>query len=168
MLRGGCAERPVRRPSLSHTLPADVRVLRDLIERRVFRYVVAYAAAAWGVLEVIDQLVGNDVLPQVAYRIVLTLALCALPGALIVSWFHGAEGRQQIPPVERGVLAVGAVIALTTLCCVAKLPASADAACTLGAPATTENPARVAVLYMEPRGGEEAEFLASGLTEALI
>ncbi len=37
-----------------------------------------------------------------------------------------------------------------------------------GALAPTENPARVAVLYMDSRGGEEAEFLASGLTETLI
>lgn len=168
MLRGGCAERPVRRPSLSHTLPADVRVLRDLIERRVFRYVVAYAAASWGVLEVIDQLVGNDVLPQVAYRIVLTLAICGLPGALIVSWFHGAKGRQEIPPIERWLLAAVAVFALTTTGFVTKMTAGADAARPVAALSPTENPARVAVLYMEPRGGEEAEFLASGLTEALI
>src|SRR5690606_1179349 len=125
MLRGGCAERPVRRPSLSHTLPADVRVLRDVIERRGFRYVVGYAAASWGVLEVIDQLVGNDVLPQVAYRIVLTLAICGLPGVLIVSWLHGAKGRQEIPPIERWLLAAVAVFALTTTGFVTKMTAGA-------------------------------------------
>ncbi len=144
-----------------------MRILRDLIERRVFRYVVAYAAASWAALQVIDQLVGNDMLPALAYRIVLTLVLCGLPGALVVSWFHGARGRQEIPAIERWVLAAVVVFALGTTGFVTKLsstPAPGSAAVL----APSENPARVAVLYMEPRGGEEAAFLASGLTEALI
>lgn len=144
-----------------------MRIFRDLIERRVFRYVVAYAAASWAALQVVDQLVGNGVMPALAYRIVLTLAICGLPGALVVSWFHGAKGRQEIPAIERWVLVAVAIFALGTTGFVTKL-STAGAAGAASALGPTENPARVAVLYMEPRGGEEAEFLASGLTEALI
>ena len=67
-----------------------MQFLRDLIERRVFRHLVAYGAGSWAVLELIDQLVGNEMLPAVAYRVVLTLVICGLPGALVLSWCRGA------------------------------------------------------------------------------
>lgn len=133
----------------------------------MFRYVVAYAAASWAALQVIDQLVGNDVLPSITYRLVLTMAICGLPGAFVVSWFHGARGRQEIPSIERWLLAAVAVFALGTTGFVTRM-SGAEGVRPAAALAPTENPARVAVLYMEPRGGDEAEFLASGLTEALI
>jgi TolB-like protein len=142
-------------------------VLRDLIERRVFRYVVAYAAASWVGLEVIDQLVGNGVLDPVVYKSALTLVICGFPGALIVSWFHGAKGRQEIAGIERWLLGAVVVFALGTTGFVARLSSRPA----VGQPLEllpTENPARVAVLYMDARGGDDAEFLASGLTEALI
>ncbi|HEX6133336.1 MAG TPA: hypothetical protein VFZ24_05220 [Longimicrobiales bacterium] len=144
-----------------------MRLVRDLIERRVFRYVVAYAAIAWGVLQVIDQLVNNELLPMVAYRGVLALVICGLPGALIVSWFHGAKGRQEIPALERWLLGIVAVFALGTTGFYARSTID-PAAIGPAALAATENPARVAVLYMDSRGGEDADFLASGLSETLI
>ncbi|HEX6306855.1 MAG TPA: hypothetical protein VFZ69_01640 [Longimicrobiales bacterium] len=144
-----------------------MRLIRDLIDRRVFRHVIAYAAIGWGLLEVIDQLVGNEVLPVAAYRAALALVLCGLPGALIVSWFHGAKGRQEVPAVERWLLLMVAVFALGTTGFFARTP-MAVAPGTSVELAPTENPARVAVLYMESRGGDDAEFLASGLTETLI
>lgn len=144
-----------------------MQFLRDLIERRVFRYLVAYGAGSWAVLELIDQLVGNEMLPAVAYRVVLTLVICGLPGALVVSWFHGAKGRQEIPPIERWLLAAVAIFALVTTGFVTRMGVG-ESPGPAAALAATEDAARVAVLYMEPRGGDDAEFLASGLTEALI
>lgn len=144
-----------------------MQFLRDLIERRVFRYLVAYAAGSWAALEVIDQLVGNEVLPGVAYRVVLTLVICGVPGALVVSWFHGAKGRQEIPMIERWLLAAVAVFALGTTGFVTTMSVD-EGAGPAGPLLPTEDPARVAVLYMDARGGDDAEFLASGLTEALI
>ncbi len=168
MVKGSAPELPYGALSTSHPIQrTDVRVLRDLIERRVFRYVVAYAAASWAALQVIDQLVGNDVLPSVMYRVVLTLAICGLPGAFVVSWFHGARGRQEIPSIERWLLAAVAMFALGTTGFVTRMSDAGGAHSAAGL-VPTENPARVAVMYMEPRGGDEAEFLASGLTEALI
>jgi TolB-like protein len=144
-----------------------VSFIRDVIDRRIFRYVVAYAAASWALLEVIDQLVGNEVLPQVVYIAALTLVLCGLPGALIVSWFHGAKGRQEVPKIERVLLAVVVIFALGTTGFVARATNTGA----MSGPAElppTEDPSRVAVMYMDARGGEDAEFLASGLTETLI
>jgi TolB-like protein len=144
-------------------------LLHSLRERRIFRYVVAYAAASWAALEVVDQLVGNQILPAFSYRATLSLVLCGFPGALIVSWFHGAKGRQEIPAAERWLLLSVGVFALATTAFIVRSDIQAmDAAGPGFALAPTEDPRRVAVLYFEPRGGPEAEFLASGLTESLI
>jgi len=133
----------------------------------VFRFVVAYAAVSWAALQLIDQLVGNGVLPAVAYRGLLAFVICGSPGALIVSWYHGARGRQEVPAIERWLLAgVGLFAAVTTGFVVRTSGSPTENKAAALAP--TEDPARVAVLYMDARGGQDAEFLASGLTEALI
>lgn len=142
--------------------------ISDLSERRIFRFVVAYGAASWAGLELVDQLVGNDLLPQAVYFATLSLVLCGFPGALIVSWFHGAKGRQEMPRVEKWLLAGVAVFALGTTGFVVRETDTAAGAGLTRELAPTEDPRRVAVLYLDVRGGGDAEFLASGLTETLI
>jgi TolB-like protein len=146
-----------------------VRIVRDIIERRIFRFVIAYCAASWAGLELVDQLVGNELIPPVMYRAFLSLVICGLPGALIVSWFHGAKGRQEVPVIERWLLAGVALFAIGTTGFVARSGLTAEGSAAIMAElAPTQDPSRVAVLYMDARGGGDAEFLASGLTEALI
>lgn len=144
------------------------KLYQDLAERRVFRFVVAYAAFGWALLEVVDQLTGNGILPGWLYRASLALVLCGFPGALIVSWFHGAKGRQEVPPIELWLLGAVAIFAVVTTGFVARSALEADMRSGVVQLADWEDPSRVAVMYFEPRGGGDAEFLASGLTESLI
>ncbi len=145
--------------------------LKELRNRRIPQFVVAYAAGGWAVLEVIDQVSDRGILPGVIYRVALTLFLCGFPGALIVSWFHGAKGAQTAPAVEKLLLALVTVLALGAGVAVARAsiaPASSRPA----GPVVlkpNEDPRRVAVLYFTAEGGgDEAKLLASGLTESLI
>lgn len=141
--------------------------LADLRDRRILRFVLAYAAAAWVVLQVADQLVANELLPRFAYPAVLTLVICGAPGALIVAWFHGAKGRQDVPRTEVWMLSVVAVVAVVATGIVVR-QATARIDPELAVLEGSADPRNVAVLYFEPRGGGDAEFLAPGLTEALI
>jgi TolB-like protein len=151
------------------TGPGPFAFLQRLRERNMVRYVVAYLAAGWLVLQVIGELGDNGILPRVVFRAGFALYLTALPGALIVAWFHGAEGRQDVPRIEKILLGLVGVVALlaTGLVVRANLAAADDSARRVELP-PDEDPTRVAVLYFEPRGGDDAEFLAAGLTEALI
>lgn len=142
--------------------------VRRMRERRLLRYVVAYLAAGWIVLQVIGELGDNGLLPRVVFRAGFALYLAGFPGALIVAWFHGAKGRQDVPRLEKALLALVAVFALATTAFVVRANlASAEGDRRAELP-PDQDPTRVAVLYFEPRGGEDAEFLAAGLTEALI
>ena len=144
--------------------------LKDLRDRRFVQFLVTYAAAGWVALEAVAQVVDRSVFPEVVYRVALTLFLCGIPGALIVTWFHGAKGDQVAPPLEKWLLGLVGVFAIGTSVVVYR----ANREPGLDEPgsvtlAETEDPRRLAVLYFGAQGGgEDAEFLATGLTESLI
>jgi drug/metabolite transporter (DMT)-like permease len=124
--------------------------MQRLGERHMVRYTLAYLAAGWVVLQVIGELGDNGILPPVVFRAAFALYLCALPGALIVSWFHGAKGRQDVPRLEKILLAVVGVFALSATGFVvrANLTPAGELARRVELP-PEEDPTRVAVLYFE-------------------
>jgi TolB-like protein len=141
---------------------------KDLRERRVLQFLVTYVAVGWIALEAVGLLVEQAVLPGWIFRVAFTLFLCGIPGALIVTWFHGAKGDQVAPPVEKWLLGIVGVFAIGASAWVgrASMEPAVDAPVEL---TDTEDPRRVAVLYFGTQGGgEDAEFLAAGLTESLI
>jgi TolB-like protein len=128
-----------------------------------------YLAMAWGVLEAVDHFVGRGFLPEVVYTVVLLFCGFGLPGVFIVSWFHGAKGRQEMPTAEVWLLSALAIVALTVSGFVVKRDISLRGRSVLESLSPTEDPRRIAVLYFEDRSaGGELRFLADGLTETLI
>ena len=131
--------------------------------RRMPQFAAAYGAGAWIVLEVINQLIENDILPRLVYPLALTLVLTLAPGALVMAWFHGERGAQKAPLIEKWLLAGVATLALTSASLVYRgastvLPADTGPAAN-----------RVAVLYFEDRSSDGAlGHIADGLTEGLI
>ena len=114
-------------------------------------------------LEVLDQLIGNEIVPQWMYPLALTLVVTLAPGVLVVSWFHGEKGAQKVPLVEKWILGCVAALALTSTTLVYR--ATATVAPDVNGPAAN----RVAVLYFEDRSpGGEFGYIADGLTEGLI
>jgi TolB-like protein len=143
-------------------------VFENLRRRRVFPWLGAYIAGGFLALEGVDQLVGNEILPGVAYRIALVFYLFGFPGTLILAWFHGEKGAQKPPKIEIWLQSVMLVAALTISGVIINnyraAAASVDEATAAGL-----DPRAVAVLYFEdfsPDG--ELRFAADGLTEALI
>ncbi|MGH7470529.1 MAG: hypothetical protein ACRENP_21500 [Longimicrobiales bacterium] len=134
----------------------------------MFRYLLAYAATTWVILQVVDQLANNAILPRLAYRASFAFFLSGLPGALIVAWFHGARGRQQGSRLELILLSVVAAFALTTTTFVVRADLGRTGSVRRAQLTPEDDPSRLAVLYFEPRGGSDAEFMAAGLTETLI
>ncbi len=80
--------------------PGRGGLFSGLMERRLPQITGAYALVAWLLLQVVDQLADRDVLPEVAYRLVLVAAVTGLPAVLTGAWFHGKRGRQKVEAVE--------------------------------------------------------------------
>jgi serine/threonine protein kinase len=76
----------------------------DLLRRRLPQFVVAAIIAGVGVLGAVDQLTQHDLLPQVVYPLTLIFVLHGVAATAVVSWFHGARGKQRVVAWEIVVL----------------------------------------------------------------
>lgn len=112
-----------RRPSASHLAsrladpeasapgadPGRSGLFWRIRRRRLVQILAAYVAGGFAMLEGVDQLVGQEILPVVTYRIALVTVLGGLPVAAILGWYHGEKGAQRVQPLEVALLvAVGA------------------------------------------------------------
>lgn len=137
----------------------------EIKQRRITQIVIAYLAAGWMAVTVVDQLVDRSVLPEWTYAGVLTLYLFGIGAALTVGWYHGEKGVQKVPAAEMiilGGLALGG--AGTSVSLYRSQAARLDLAAASGLPPTS-----VAVLYFEDASvrGDLAP-VADGITEAII
>ena len=82
--------------------------LQQLQERHVLRTAVLYLGAGWVGLEFIGFVVENYGFQRVVLDCSLLLIGVGFPIALIISWFHGAGGKQNVPRAEG--LMVGTLI----------------------------------------------------------
>lgn len=145
-----------------------MQLLNEIRERRLLPFMGAYMVSGFVGLEGVDQLVGNNLLPALAYRIALVVYLFGVPGSLTIAWFHGAKGRQGFVRTEIIIHVVLSVLAAATIGLVVRSHRTAtrlaEAAASSGLNANS-----IAVLYFEDFGpGGELSFVADGLTEALI
>lgn len=58
---------------------------KSLSTRRVVPWLGAYLAGGFLALEGVDQLVGNELVPAVAYRVVLVLYLFGIPTTIVAA-----------------------------------------------------------------------------------
>ena len=100
------------------------RSISKLKAGRVPQFAAAYGAASWVVLEVLDQLIGNELLPPMVYTLALTLVVTLAPGVLVVAWFHGEKGDQKAPLIEKWILAGVAMLAVASTSVVYRATAS--------------------------------------------
>ena len=139
------------------------RSILHLQVSRLPQFAAAYGAGCWVVLEVVDQLIGNEILPQLFYQLALVLVVTLAPGVLVVAWFHGEKGAQDVPPIEKWLLASVAMLALASTSLVYR------GAGTVLPDDTGPAANRVAVLYLEDLSSDqEFQHVADGLTEGII
>jgi TolB-like protein len=142
-------------------------LFEPLQRRKIIPWLGAYLAGGFLALEGVDQLIGNGLLPGVAYRIALACYLFGIPGSMVAAWFHGEKGQQELSKPEiwmQSVLVLGALITsgLIVRDYQAEQAAMIDVAAEMGL-----DPQGVAILFFEALD-DDYEFAADGLTEALI
>ncbi len=84
--------------------------LQQLIKRRVPQIVIAAAAAAFGLMQLIGLLVEMGTLAQVFFDLTLPFAASGVAAATVMAWFHGEKGRQEANVLEWILLSIIAVI----------------------------------------------------------
>jgi serine/threonine-protein kinase len=71
--------------------------IKELIKRRVPQIVLVAIAVGYGMIEVVETIVGND---SLVFLLTLPFAGCGVLAATIVAWFHGERGRQRTSLLE--------------------------------------------------------------------
>ena len=77
----------------------------------MFRTALIYLGGAWAILEFTGFFVDTYGLSSRIINVVLLLLALGLPAALIIAWYHGEEGPQQVHRTEVSLLVVLAVMA---------------------------------------------------------
>jgi TolB-like protein/Tfp pilus assembly protein PilF len=80
--------------------------LSKLGRRKVVQWGVAYAAAAWTLLQGFAYLSETFHWPELIRPFVTLAIMLGLPVVLVVAWYHGDRGQQRITAVELSILAV--------------------------------------------------------------
>jgi TolB-like protein/Flp pilus assembly protein TadD len=71
-----------------------------LRQRKVVQWGLAYAAAAWGLLQGLEYLATAFDLPAVVLRLGAVAFALGLPIVLVVAWYHGERGEQGVSRTE--------------------------------------------------------------------
>lgn len=91
------------------------RLYSKLQKRRIPEVVAGSAAVGWVSLEVVDQLVNQDLLGALSYRVTLSTVIATVAAVWVAAWFHGEKGPQEIRRSEVAILALIAAGWLTAV-----------------------------------------------------
>jgi TolB-like protein/Tfp pilus assembly protein PilF len=144
-----------------------------LRRRKVVQWGLAYAAAAWTLLQVIEYLGETYTWPPAIRQIVTpALALGSLL-VLVLAWYHGERGEQQVSRPEFAILAVLTVAVGGTLWWYSsRLDDSAwiaDSARPVVQRSVPPDAASIAVLpFVDMSPGKDQEYFADGMSEELL
>ena len=80
----------------------DVKRIR---ERKIVQAAIAYSAAGWALLQVLEFLSGTYGWPPAILRGAPVLLVAGLFIVIVLAWFHGERGQQRVTTAEASILA---------------------------------------------------------------
>jgi TolB-like protein len=147
---------------------------------------IAYVAGAWGLLQGIGFAADAFAWPSAIKQVGLLLLLIGLPVVLVIAWYHGDRGEQQVTRVELAILTLlfllgGGLfwrydraneesLARSSLTAPTSTPMTADAARAMASTnAMLMDRPSLAVLPFDSLGGDSQDsYFADGMTDDII
>jgi TolB-like protein len=144
-----------------------------LRRRKVVQWSLAYAAAAWTLLQVIEYLGETYSSPPAIRQIAVPALTLGSMVALVLAWYHGDKGDQRVSRPELAILAtIVAFVGGTLWWYVSRIDESAWVADT-AVPDTehrlSTDAASIAVLpFVDMSPGKDQEYFADGMSEEVL
>lgn len=140
-----------------------------LKERKLFQWVLAYAAGAWVLLEVTDFLAQQFLWPLIIVRALTLIAIFGFFVVLILAWYHGEKGRQRVSGVELLMITVVMVIAGAALWTLEPMADESTVGDVSAPPIPDREGVAIAVLPLENLSPDPDDaFFSAGMHEELI
>ena len=146
-----------------------------LREKHIFRTAFIYLGGAWAAMEAIGFFVDNYGWSRTVLDVAVLLIILGFPAALIIAWYHGEAGKQQVQKTEASLLLTLAVLAAVgtfRLSTAAEDPARSNPAAqgTAAIPVATADLGErsVAVLpFVNSTGIDSLDWLGPGMSDML-
>jgi TolB-like protein len=135
----------------------------ELKERKMFRTLIIYLGGAWVAIQVIALFIDRYDLSPFIFDLTMIFLIAGIPGSLVIAWFHGKSGTQQVTKAEISIHLILLIFAIVAVIMAYKWQ-----------PAKTrliiehdEN--TIAVLpFQNMSGDEEDEYFSDGITDDII
>ena len=84
--------------------PSVAALVGKIAQRRIVQWAIAYILAAWVVLQVAQSLADIFALPIDSLRALVVLLIFGFSATLVLAWYHGEKGRQNLSISEIALL----------------------------------------------------------------
>jgi TolB-like protein/tetratricopeptide (TPR) repeat protein len=143
-----------------------------LKERKLVQWGLAYAAAAFALLQGVDIVAQRFGWPESIERGLIVVLAVGFSVTLVLAWFHGERGAQRIGGTELVILALLLAIGGGLLWRMSRVPptvTAVDSAKPATAPSMAIRDKSIAVLPLIDESGEkDQQYFSDGLSEDLI
>ncbi|MEP7043479.1 MAG: tetratricopeptide repeat protein [Dokdonella sp.] len=150
--------------------------LDRLKQRKLVQWTLAYIAASFALIQVVDIVAQRFGWPEAAMRGLIVMLAVGVFVVVVLAWYHGEHGAQRVTGVELSILALLLAIGGGVLWGIAPAPkgerrdrAPVAAAQAANAPIPSTDAQSIAVLPLANESGDkDQQYFSDGLSEDLI
>jgi TolB-like protein/Flp pilus assembly protein TadD len=150
-----------------------VDLLQRLRERKLVQWSLAYVAAAFALIQVIDVVAQRFGWPESIERAFIVALAIGFFAALVLAWYHGERGAQRVTGAELLILAlllgIGGVVVWRLAERSDEPAAAASGARPAASASAAADPHSIAVLpFVNMSGDRDNQYFSDGISEEIL
>ena len=152
---------------------ATTGVFARLRQRKLVQWSLAYIAAAFALIQVLDVVAQRFGWPELLERLLILAFAVGFFVTLVLAWYHGEKGAQRVTSTELMILALLLALGGGVLWRFARTPEAAPVAVQVSAAPTAGGTAiedkSIAVLpFVNMSGDPQQDYFSDGMSEELL